>query len=672
MTAIHFLSLSIVLFILGAFASLLFLRSPGTSRWVAASFSLLASLSGVIAVILTAVGRSTPQSTLFTLPPFGELALRMDALSALLVAIISLVGVGTSLYSFREAPENVSVSFFTDLFMATMVLVVTVTNAFFFLIFWEVMTLASYFLVVWEFDQEQSARTGFIYFLVAHAGAALITIAFLLFFGEAGTLDFARIRTADLSPAVKDIAFVLVFLGFGAKAGMVPLHFWTPDTYAIAPTHVSALMSSVMKKTAVYGILRVCVDLLGVPDGWWGFTVLAFGTLSVVFGAFYALTERDLKKLLAFSSVENVGIILMGVGLGMLGISLRFPLLAELGFLAALYHMLNHAFFKGLLFLSSGVAVQQTGGRDLNQMGGLSRRMPWTSLFFLVAALGIVALPPLNGFVSEWFTYQALLNAAGTGQFVLRVFAPLFAILLAMAGALAVMVYIKGYGGAFTGPAHSQEAASAHETTVPARIGMGYMALGILVLGIGSPWIAPRIAWVAASVANQPLITVSMGWLIYPGNPLTSIVSTPLVAILLIGLLTMPLIVVALYGGWQTGRRSDVEPWVCGYGYDPRMSVRASSFDQPVKVTFRPLYWIRSTVERPYRAMDHFYHRSVAAFQRAEPSVENAVTRPTVRFVESAGHWIQNLQMGDIRLYCLYIIITLAILLIVLFGGSGL
>lgn len=670
MTAIQFLVLALTLYIVGALLSL-FVRGR-TSRLVSAFFGLLGSASGVIAVALTMFDNAIPSLTLFTLPPFGEFALQMDLLSTLLLAIISLIGIATSLYSFTDAPASVSVSFFTNLFMAGMVLVVTVTNAFFFLIFWEVMTLASYFLVVWEFDKPEAARTGYIYFLVAHAGAALIMVAFFLFYGLTGTFDFSGIRSAALSPVVKDIIFVLAFLGFGAKAGMVPLHFWTPDTYAAAPSHVSALMSSVMKKTAVYGILRFCVDLLGGNVAWWGLVILFFGVLSAVFGSFYALAEKDIKRLLALSSVENVGIILMGVGIGMMGLSLQQPLLALLGFLAALYHMLNHAFFKGLLFLGAGSVITQVGTRDLNKMGGLSRRMPWTALTFLIGALAVTAIPPLNGFVSEWFTYQALLYASGTDLFALRVFAPLFAILLALAGAFAVMVYVKAYGGVFAGPARSDNARFAEEKSVPGLIAMIYLALGAIVLGVGAPWIAPRIASVAADFTDQPLFMVASGWSIQPGSAFESIVSTPLVAILLIGLLIVPLIVVAAYGGWRTSRRSNMEPWSNGYGYTMPMSVHASNFDQPVKVSFRPLYWIRTLVEKPYRAINNAYHTSVDAIHRAEPVVENTVTRPTLKLVETAGRWIQALQMGDIRLYCLYIIITLAILLIALFGRSGL
>lgn len=669
MTSIQFFVLALTLYLVGTLLSLF--ASPRTSRGVAAFFGLIGSLSALLAAILALTEGMPPSLTLFAIQPFGEFTFQMDLLSTLMVALIALVGAATSLYSFSDAPANVSVSFFTDLFMASMLVVVTVTNAFYFLVFWEVMTLASYFLVVWEFDKKESARTGFIYFLVAHIGAALIMVTFFLFFGRAGTFDFAGIRATGLSPAVKDIAFVLAFLGFGAKAGMVPLHFWTPDTYAAAPSHVSALMASVMKKTAVYGILRVCVDLLGGSALWWGFTVLTFGALSTVFGAFYALSEKDIKRLLALSSVENVGIILMGVGLGMIGLALSFPTLAALGFLAALYHMLNHAFFKGLLFLGAGSVIDKTGTRDLNLMGGLSRRMPWTALTFLVGALAVTAIPPLNGFVSEWFTYQALLNAAGSDLFALRVFAPLFAVSLALAGAFAVMVYVKAYGGAFAGPARSEKARFAKDPSAASVVSLVYLALGTFVLGLGAPWIAPRIAVVAADFAKQPLIAVSAGWTMLPGSPLVSVVSTPLVAILLIGLLIVPVVVVAAYGGWRASRRSNVEPWSNGYGYAAVMSVRASSFDQPVKVSFRPLYWVRTLVERPYRAAANFYNVAVESVRRAEPVVESAVTRPTLKLVETAGQWIQTLQMGDIRLYCLYIIITLAILLVVLFGGSG-
>lgn len=688
MSPIQLLILSILFYCASALAALLLdSRSKAGERrntgLVVAILGLLGSLCGIASAGLAFLSSSPPAMPLFQIEPFGHFVLQLDALSAFLVGLITLIGAATSIYAFsapvkNSTPQSGPIGFFTYLFMASMLLVVTVTNAFYFLVFWELMTLASYFLVIWETEKRESILTGYIYMLVAHAGAALIMLGFLLLFQKAGSFDFATIRQAAISPGVKNLVFLLAFLGFGAKAGMVPLHFWTPATYAAAPSHASALMAGVMKKTAVYGILRVCIDVLGVQSWWWGGLILVFGILSTVIGAFYALSERDIKRLLAYSSVENVGIILLGIGVGMVGLATQQSVMVLLGFLAALYHMLNHAFFKGLLFLGSGAAIEQVGTTDLNRMGGLARRMPWTALTFLVGALSVSAIPPFNGFVSEWFTYQAFFEASQGQFFFTRVFSPLFAILLALAGAFAVMVYIKAYGGAFTGPAHSKAAATASEAPRDAlsgflyRLSLVYLALGCLVLGVGAPLIAPRIASVAASFARLTPMPVSNGWQVFPVDAAQAVLSPPLVAILLVGLLVVPFLLVAVYGGRRAGKRTGVDPWACGYGYTSKMSLPASGFDQPVKVIFQPLYWLRTLVDKPFHTITGYSHRALAQIMRAEPVVESVVTRPTTRLVEKAGQWIQGLQMGDIRVYCLYIILTLALLLLVIFGGSAL
>jgi hydrogenase-4 component B len=672
MDAIQLLLLSIVLYV-GAALAALFLNKPGGGgRIVAGWIGLLASLAGVASAGLALISANVPEISLFQIAPFGWCVLQIDKLSAFLVGLIALISAATNLYSLSNEQGQGAIGFFTHLFVASMLLVVTVMNAFYFLLFWEMMTLASYFLVIWETEKRESIQTGYIYMLVAHVGAALIMLAFLLLFQKTDSFDFRIWRQAWISPGVKNLAFLFVFIGFGAKAGMAPLHFWAPSAYSAAPNHVSALMSGVMKKTAIYGILRICVDLMGVQVWWWGFTLLAFGAFSAILGAFYALAEKDIKRLLAYSSVENVGIILMGAGAGMVGLALQQPGLAALGFLAALYHSLNHAFFKSLLYLGSGAVIDQVGTQDLNRMGGLAKRMPWVAMTFLIGAMSVSAIPPFNGFVSEWFTYQTFFSGAQTPFLWMRVIAPLCGVLLALAGAFAVMVYVKAYSGAFTGPNRSQLAAEAQEAPRGARAGVIYLALGCLVLGIGAPLAAPWIAGVAASFARLPQMTVSNGWQVFPGDWSQAVLSPPLIAILLLGLLTAPVLVAALYGGFRAGRRSNVEPWACGYGYSTQMSVAASNFDQPVKVSFRPLYWLRTVLDRPLQALTNYSQIALGAIIRAEPVVETVVTRPTTRIVETAGKWIQALQMGDIRVYCLYIILTLAILLIVLFGGSGL
>jgi hydrogenase-4 component B len=671
MDAIQFIMLSLLLYCCAALVALL--GGGGRAARLAAGWvSLLASLAGVVSAAMAFAASDSPTIALLQLPPFGVLALQIDPLSAFFVGLIGLIGAATSLYSMSSPSVSGAVGFFTYSFLAAMLLVVSVNNGFFFLLFWELMTLLSYFLVIWKYQDRESVKTGYLYMLVAHVGAALLLTAFLILYWQTDSFSFRLWHQAWVSPGVKTVVFLLIFVGFGAKAGMAPLHFWAPGTYSAAPDHASALMSAVMKKTAVYGLLRFCVDLLGVSAWWWGFVILLFGVASTVIGAFYALTERDIKRLLAYSSVENVGIILMGVGVGMFGLAVQQPVLATLGLLAALYHLLNHAFFKAMLFLGAGQVIAQTGTQDLNRMGGLARRMPWTALTFLVGALAAAAVPPLNGFVSEWFTYQALFTASAIPFFAMRVFAPLFAVSLALAGALALMVYIKAYGGAFAGPARSQPAAAAQESNSAALFSLFYLSLGCLILGLGAPWVVSWIAGVVSQITHVPAIAVSSGWQVFPADPGQAVFSPLLAALLLIGLLVAPLLIIALYGGFRAGRRSDVEPWACGYGYSSSMSLTASSFDQPVKATFQLLYWLRTRLNKPFQAIAEFSRSTVRQILRAEPAIETIVTRPATRLVESAGQWIQALQMGDIRVYCLYIILTLAVLLFAIFGRSGL
>ncbi len=652
-------------------ASLLLNGSSRTARYVSGIAGMLGSAVGLLAVILAIINK--PATLELPVPlPFGHFYLQMDGLSTLMIGMIAVLGFVASLYSIfyleQYDERNLGVlGFFTNLFIAMMMLVVTVANAFYFLVFWEMMTVASYFLVIFESEKKETIRAGYLYMLVAHAGGALIMVSFFLFFASAGSFDFAAFRQAQLSPALRNVIFLLAFIGFGAKAGMVPLHIWMPGAYSAAPSHVSALMASVMKKTAIYGILRVCVDLLGASVLWWGLLVLAFGALSAVLGVLFALAERNLKRMLAYSSVENVGIILLGIGTGMLGLATQQAVVALLGFLAALYHALNHSFFKGLLFLGAGALDYRLHTRDLNEMGGLARRMPWTGLAFLTGALAVAAIPPFNGFVSEWFTYQAFFNLSSDPNFAVRVFAPLCAVLLSLAGALAAMLYIKAYGSAFSGPAHSQPASQAQEVPGTMLTSMYILVVGCLALGLGAPLVAPYLMQVAASLPGATSMTVANGVWVYPANISQAILSTPLIAILLLGLLTVPFVILVVYGGFKAGRRTVVDPWTCGYGYSPKMSISASSFDQPIRTTFRSLYALRPLIQKPLDATAAWSKRLREGIVGAEPLLESWITRPTRWAVQYLGEHIQALQMGDIRVYCLYIILTLAVLLIVIF-----
>jgi hydrogenase-4 component B len=352
----------------------------------------------------------------------------------------------------------------------------------------------------------------------------------------------------------------------------------------------------------------------------------------------------------------------------MIGLAVGRPVVALLGFLAALYHALSHSMFKGLLFLGAGSMDYRLHTRNLNDMGGLGKLMPWTGMTFLVGALAVSAVPPLNGFVSEWFTYQALFAGSSGQDFIVRVALPLCAVLLSLTGALAAMVAIKMYAGAFTGPARSETAWKASEAPGTMVTGMTVLAIGCVLLGLGAPVVAPYLAGVVAGILDLPSMSVAGGVWVYPAEAGQTVLSTPLIAILLLGLALVPVALVAIWGSRRAGRRVVGEPWACGYGYSSRMSVTASSFDQPVAVTFGAIYSLRPMIQRPLNAIAAGGKRAREAIARAEPILERVVSGATTQAVDYAGHHIQRMQMGDIRMYCLYIVVTLAILLIVIFG----
>jgi hydrogenase-4 component B len=671
MNAIQLLILSALTFAAAGLLSLLLRGSDRAARVLSGLGGAAASVVGLIAA-LAAFTDGDAVLELAGFSAFGHFALHMDGFSAFMVGAISLLALAASIYSIGYVHEYRGrgcgeLGFFNNIFIAAMLMVVTIANAFYFLIFWELMTLASYFLVIFEQEKKESVSAGYLYFLIAHIGTALIMLSFFILYQNTGSFDFESFRSATLPLGAKSLIFLLAFFGFGAKAGIVPLHIWLPRAHPAAPSHVSALLSGVMIKTAIYGLIRLCVDILGTPLWWWGFVVLCFGGLSALLGIVYALDERDLKRLLAYSSVENVGIILMGVGVGMMGMSLQLPALAAIGFLAALYHLLNHAMFKGLLFMGAGAVVYSAHTRNMNEMGGLARAMPWTSFVFLVGAVAISAIPPLNGFVSEWFVFQSLFIASNAELGALRVFAPLFAVLLGLVGAMAAMTFVKAYGTTFTGQPRSIHAKEAVEVPGSMLAGMSVLAIAAVLLGLAAPWVAPFIGGIAAQVANVPAETLANGIQIFPGNEAQGVLSTPIIFLLLAGLLAFPLVAVFALGGHKAGQRVDADPWACGYGYQPQMGISATNFAQPMLAAYRPLYALRALAQKPLDGIASLAKRFGASLPAAEPVLERSVSQPIFAFVRTVGGWVQRMQMGDLRMYCLYIFIALAVLLIVIF-----
>jgi hydrogenase-4 component B len=633
----------------GALSSLLARRSGRLALGVGHLAALAGALVGLgvsLGVLLGGPGRTLAQP-LPALFPFARLSLSVDGLSAYFLLVISLVAVAAAIYgpaylrshSPDSGPARQAAQVFAlNVFLGCMAFVCCAGDALTFLLCWEGMTLASYVLVVSDDRDGENARAGLLYMVMAHGGTALLLVVFLTLTERAGAFDFEALRAAarGLDGTTRTTLFFLALGGFATKAGVVPLHVWLPRAHPAAPSHVSALMSGVMLKVAIYGILRFGFDLLAPADGplpsSWGWTVLFVGTTSAVLGVLYALQQHDLKRLLAFHSVENIGIILIGVGLAMALWRWDGGALATVALTAALLHTVNHAAFKGLLFLGAGSVLSRTHVRNMEELGGLARRMPWTAGLFLLGAVAISALPPLNGFVSEWLTFQALLGGAsrihGPGGLVI-VFS---AAMLALTGGLAAACFVKAFGVTFLG--RPRTAHAEHASEAPPSMIAGMVWLGAVCVGLGvAPGYAMRLldaptaellhGPVASAVvtARGPLV-LSTG-LAASGTDATTI-SMTMMAALLIALTAMAWV---LRRGFRRAPLRAAPTWTCGMSPTARFDYTATAFAKPLRLVFAALYHPRREVTRenagtPYvvrrihyageivdLAETHIYHR---------------------------------------------------------------
>jgi hydrogenase-4 component B len=539
-----------------------------------------------------------------------------------------------------------------------MAFVLIADDAYLFMVAWESMALSSYFLVTREHHVDENRKAGFIYLLIAHLGAISILLSFGVLQGGFGDFTFASLREAELTPFWATTAFLLAFFGFGAKAGMLPLHAWLPEAHPAAPSPVSALMSGVMLKTSIYGMVRVIYDLIGGIRWEWGVTVLFFGAATALFGILFALMQRDLKRLLAYSSVENIGIILIGIGLSMIFIGSGHPVAGVLGLIAGLYHALNHAVFKSLLFLGAGSILKSTGLRNLNEMGGLVRYMPHCAVYFLVGSLAISALPPLNGFVSEWLTFQASLQAPALESSVLRSLVPIVAAVLALSGALTGMCFVKVYGIAFLGQHRHALAHVPRDATAWERAGMAWLAAACFALGLLPVFMLEYLNEVSRSLtgATLPPEALRSGWLWLTPTSAAQASYSPLVFVLVIaaGFAVVFLIVRWIYHG----RLRRAPPWDCGYPeQNARMEDTADGFGQPIRQIFAPVFLIRREIPRPENPRPVFR-------QEIEDRHWYWLYTPIAQLTEFVSRHVGRLQQGRISIYLLYSFITLIALLV--------
>ena len=664
------------------------LRSDRMTQWIDRFFDpdfygqffrrlpfVLLGLSGGVALLagsLQLLDNSTTKGTLPLGLPWLSWHIRIDPLSGFFFCVLGLPLIAVSLFGpgyVREFEHSKAhalaiLGFFTGLFVAGMEMVLLADDAFFFMIAWEWMSVASYFLVAYQHEQSSSRRASFLYLLMAEIGALCIILGFGVLVAFAGGFTFDALRGVQLTPMWASVAFVLALIGFGMKAGLAPGHAWLPEAHPAAPSHISALMSGVMLKVAVYGFIRFMFDLLPEISWEWGVLVLMIGAASAVLGILYALQQQNLKRLLAYSSVENIGIIFTSLGLAMIFFSTGHPQFGALGLLAGLLHSFNHAIFKTLLFLGAGVILHQTHEISLEKMGGLIHRMPKLAVLFLVGTLSISALPPLNGFVSEWLTLQAALQATHLESGVLRSLIPTAAAMLALTGALGAACFVKVYGIAFLGLPRSSHIAHANEVNDQGMlIGPALLAVFCLLAGVFPMPLIDGIRGVIENLTGAVLPTVTaLGWLwITPVDAKMASYSPVLV-------LMSFLIVGALCYYWFYRRNyikpRRAEPWDCGFGgLNARMQYTSGAFSMPIRRIFGPVYDVREALEEQTEGPEQWRVIAIRYQFLVEDKSWLALYQPVGQSVSHLARKLGRIQTGSIRTYLSYSFVTLIFLL---------
>lgn len=598
--------------------------------------------------------------------PWVGVNLRLDSLAAAFLVVIGLGGAGASLYAIgygQHERDPGRVVPFVPVFLAGMTLVVLADDAFIFLFAWELMSLSSWALVMAHHREPGNIHAACVYLVMAVFSGLTLLLAFGLMAGASGAFTFAAIRATHPSAGIAATIFALAAIGAGSKAGLVPLHVWLPLAHPAAPSHVSALMSGVMTKVAVYGFIRIVFDLAGPPTWWQAAIVLALGGITAVLGVLHALMERDLKRLLAYSTVENIGIVFIGLGLAMAFQSNGFTVGAVLAMTAALLHALNHTVFKSLLFFGAGAVLQGTGLRDMGRLGGLIHRMPWTHFAMLTGCAAISALPPLNGFVSEWMTFQAILLRPELPQWGLKLMIPVDGALLALTAALAAACFVRMHGIAFLGRARGPEAANAHEADPWSIAAMAIFAALCLVLGVVPGIAVDGLAPVVSSLLGGRL-PPQMGdkWLsLVPVSASRSSYNGLLVFLFLAA---SSMIVVALAHRFGSSARRRAPAWDCGFpDPGPETQYTAESFSQPIRRVFGALIFrTRETVDMPAPGD----MRAASLVRHSRDLVWEGLYAPIATFVFYASTRLNKIQFLTIRRYLAFVFVALVALLLTL------
>jgi formate hydrogenlyase subunit 3/multisubunit Na+/H+ antiporter MnhD subunit len=669
------MSLGPVDLLLGCAAALLGLSAlvtpVATRKWATpllyAACVAVAVAAGGVALRYLLAGGTAPDADILPLGlPWVGARFRLDPLAAAFLTVVDFGAAAASLYAIgygRHEAEPQRVLPFYPLFLAGMNLVVLANDAFSFLVVWEVMSLSSWALVMARHREPGNSRAGYVYLLMASFGALALLLAFGLMAGPEGGYAFDTIRAHPPNAIVAGIVLALAVLGAGSKAGLVPLHVWLPLAHPAAPSHVSALMSGVMTKVAIYAFVRIVFDLLGPAQTWWSLLVLALGGATAALGILYALMQNDLKRFLAYSTVDNVGIVFIALGLALAFKAQHMAMAAALAMTAALFHVFNHALFKSLLFFGAGAVQEATGERDLERLGGLIHRMPQTAIVFLIGCMAISALPPLNGFASEWLVFQAILLSPQLAAPALKIMVPAVGALLALAAALTAAAFVRAFGIAFLGRPRSDAARDAHETDVWSLTAMVTLAGLCLAAGVLPGFVMDAAGPAVRSVAGAALPSQS-------AQPWLSIVPIGEARSSYNGLLVLGFIAAsALLAAFAIHRLAShayrrAPAWDCGFpDPDPALQYTASSFAQPIRRVFgRFAFAVHEEIDMPEPGDLRPARFKAVVHDR----LWDALYEPIAGAVDRAAGRLNHLQFLTIRMYLSLVFLALVLLLVVL------
>jgi hydrogenase-4 component B len=708
-TAAQLFGAFFILCAIGAVGALL-----ASERWSSIVLVAIGSLSAILILLTSAlllVGDTSFRAELWPVVSLGTMEFTADRLSALFLFIAGLVFLPVSIFSdvyLKKYRRHYSLQYFGVLYhalFASIVLILIANDAISFLVSWEIMSIASYLLVNFEHEREESSQAGFMMLAMSEAGTIAVAIAFMLAAGGAGTLEFDQIRSAArLSEGIGWAVFLLSFFGFAVKAGLVPVNSWLPLAHPVAPTNVSALLSAVIVNLGIYGIMRFNLDLRPVSGSGPGLIVLIVGSTSALIGILYATIQAEMKRLLAHSTIESMGIIAAGIGAAMTFQANGHAVIAGIALIAALYHLANHSVYKALLFVGTGAVEAGTGTRDLDRLGGIVRKMPWTSAFFLVGVLSISALPPLNGFVSEWLTLQTILRSAVLSSTPIKVAFAISGALLALTAGLAVTCFAKVFAMGFLGMPRSEGAAQATEARVGAQAPLALLAALCILLGILPTYVIPAIdravvpiTHASASAAlvppffnvdsqrqeNLPAKFVAefhdlgaqVGGGILPGrgvvvlhrgeeqNPVVFAMSTSYMFVAFATVLAVVFIAFQVLSGRQLLRRGPV--WAGGLRHLwPGITYTARGFSNPVRVIFEAILQPATGEDSVEAVAEHF--RTAIKRNRTEVHiVDRLVLDPTIASMRRVAGVARKMHVGHVNAYAAYVLLTMLFVLIV-------